>query len=120
MTRDQVAWSGVDQRDPTWADIEQALRDIDGRQTFGVQLQATDDTVLSVGWALGWYLCSTLPDMNWLVNPNFVPAEPTVGKVRPERNWVSLELVLQAASYFTRIGGRDPSLAWVPFGSLGR
>ena len=117
-TRDQVAWTGVDQCDPTWADIEQAIRDIDGRQTVGVQLQAADDTVLSVGWAIGWYLCHTLPDMTWLVNPDFIPAEPTAGKVRPEQDWVSLDLVLRAASYFTRIGGRDPSLAWVPFGSL--
>lgn len=117
-TRRKVALSCVDRPEPTWADIEQAIRAIDGLSILGVRLQAADDTVLSIGWAVGWYVCNTLPDMCWLVDPNFVPSEPQAGVVRQERTWVSIDSVLQAAEFFSRAGGRDPALTWAPYGSL--
>jgi hypothetical protein len=120
QTRRQVGLASVDRSEPTWAEIEQAIRGIDGVSILGVRLQAADDTVLSIGWAAGWYLCNTLPDMSWLVNPDFVPMEPRVGVIRQEQNWVSLDFALQAADYFSRIGGRDPGLTWVPYASLAR
>jgi hypothetical protein len=107
----------------TWADVEQALRRLDGFRHDDARLEYADEACLNVGGGeAGRVVVSVRPagadDPVHLIDPTQDEALTTqsVGGQEtplPGTFYVPLTLALQAARYFYQHRAADPALQWV-------
>jgi hypothetical protein len=106
-------------QNPSWADVEQAIRSLDAKQRSNLGLDITEDEYMAIGGGDGVYICQVFPEMYRLLNPA-VPEHSkervslVVGDVTDlwARECVPLQLVLKAAKRYYETGEMDESLIW--------
>lgn len=106
---------------PTWSQIEQAIRELDGKSKTLVTLGADDECYMSIGGGeSGKYIVNVTFDnvrFHNLVEPSKPDAIEKLVVGRQEGNYsarmcVSLETALLAAQTFTASGELQISLSW--------
>lgn len=105
---------------PTWAQIEAAIRRLDGIQYRDVALMAGDGVgMLVTGGLAGRYTCQVaLGGDFWYLTDPTRSEETVVALVEdeeaefPESYTVDLDTVLRAAARYAETGECDPSLCW--------
>jgi len=105
---------------PSWSQIEAAIRGLDGARNWLISLVIGDPVPhMAIGGGPDRYILYATSDnltFATLVNPGVGPGTIELvagqrGKYQA-RNAVSLALVLQAAKLFTESGVLDPALKW--------
>jgi hypothetical protein len=106
---------------PTWSQIEQAIRELDGKSKTLVTLGADDECYMSIGGGeFGKYIVNVTFDnvsFHNLVNPSKLDAIDKLIVGGQEGNYsakmcVNLETALLAAKTFTASGNLEISLFW--------
>jgi len=108
-------------RNPSWAEIELAVRELDGRHRTEVSIAGDGEAHMSITGGNGSYLVSATPNNDLfydLRNPEGAPEKVlktvsggqvvTVSALQA----VSLDVALQAARTFAEKGEFDSSLTW--------
>ena len=109
-------------QNPSWVEIESAIRQLDGRQRTEVSIAGDGEAHMSITGGNGTYLISATPNNDVfydLRNPDGAPDEKfkivsggqTVTASAEEV--VDLDTALQAARTFAEWGTFDPTLAWL-------
>lgn len=106
--------------DPSWSDVDAAIRALDQRTSSEVMLEAEEPAYLVVSGGAGKYIVlATTPDLE-----NFALKNPTAGSGEeqvvaggqrgsyPRRMVVPLELALAAARSYLAGEYLDPALLW--------
>ena len=61
---------------PSWEDIEQAIRSLDDKKRSSMGLEISEDRYMAIGGGNGVYICNVFPDMCRLLNPA-IPKDST-------------------------------------------
>jgi len=98
--------------DPSHEEVEDAIRNINGKNRRSVKLIDEDYGFLSIG--CGFYCrVNTVnpPSMSRLMNPNHIKDHPDPRQLQ-DPDCVPRELVLEAALHYFRTGELKESLLW--------
>jgi hypothetical protein len=104
----------------TWAQIETAIRELDGQNKTLVTLEADDESHMAIGGGRGKYIVYLTFD-NDIFDYLFDPSQPdreevlVVGGqagIYDARSCIAIEMALKAAQAFAEFGVMEKSLVW--------
>jgi hypothetical protein len=109
----------INTANPSWQDIEEAIRSLDGKKRSNMGLDISEDRYMAIGGGNGEYICQVFPDMWRLLNPAVPKDSKQVKQLvvgQAGEYWagecVPLELVLEAAKHYWQSGEIAESLIW--------
>jgi hypothetical protein len=103
-----------------WAEIESAIRELDGHRRTLVTLETEGEAHISIGGGNGKYFAYLTFDndnFNYLVNPSNSDKTETLviggqSGIYPAKSCVDLTTTIKAAKVFAELGTMERSVSW--------